>query len=112
MMQQAFHPTAAASVNQQSTFTDVCLPVTLSYTLAEYKRLVLAFESRIQTEITWALNTLMIFSCNTAQNLILESQPYLVESLACYLQYCIEHIEDNLDLSFDPIKKDLKLNFS
>lgn len=28
------------------------------------------------------------------------------------MQYCIEHIEENLDLSFDPIKKDLKLNIS
>jgi hypothetical protein len=42
-----YHPTAAASINLYSTFTDVSLPVTLSYTLAEYKRLVLAFESRI-----------------------------------------------------------------
>jgi hypothetical protein len=42
-----YHPTAAASINLNSTFTDVSLPVTLSYTLAEYKRLVLAFESRI-----------------------------------------------------------------
>jgi len=41
------HPTAAASVNVNSTFTDQALPVTLTYSLAETKRLVLAFESRI-----------------------------------------------------------------
>jgi hypothetical protein len=86
--------------------------VSLTYTLAESKRLVLAFESRIQTEITWALNSLMIFSCNTAQNLTLENQPYLVESMASYMQYCIEHIETNLDLTLDVIKKDQKLNIS
>lgn len=100
------YQTSAASVNHTSTFTDVCHPVSLTYTLAESKRLVLAFESRIQTEITWALNTLLIFSCNTAQNLTLENQPYLVESMANYMQYCIEHIEDNLDLTLNAMKKE------
>lgn len=41
------HPISAASINVQSSFTDQTLPVTLTYTLAETKRLVLAFESRI-----------------------------------------------------------------
>jgi hypothetical protein len=59
-------PTAAASVNINSSFTDQALPVTLTYSLAETKRLVLAFESRIKSEITWALNTLLILSCNTS----------------------------------------------
>ena len=36
--------------------------IRLSQTEAESKRLVLAFESRIPREITWALNTLCIFS--------------------------------------------------
>jgi len=38
----------------------------LTFAVAEYKRLVLAFESRVTSEITWALNTLTIFSTNTA----------------------------------------------
>lgn len=79
--------------------------------MAETKRLVLAFESRIQSEITWALNTLLILSCNTSQNLTLESQPYLVESISNYMQYCIERI-DSLDLTCDVIKKDQKLNIT
>lgn len=41
----------------------------------------------------------------------LESQPYLVESLSNYLQFCIERI-DSLDLTCDIIKKDQKLNIT
>jgi hypothetical protein len=41
------NPTTAASINVHSTFTDQTIPVSLTYTLAESKRLVLAFESRI-----------------------------------------------------------------
>lgn len=37
----------------------------------------------------------------------LDSQPYLIESMTNYLQYCIEHIE-SLDLSTEVIKKDQK----
>ena len=61
--------------------------------MAESKRLVLAFESRVTAEITWALNTLMIFSCNTQQSLTLENQPYLLESLSNYLIFCVQNIE-------------------
>jgi len=71
--------------------------------MAESKRLVLAFESRVTKEITWALNTLMIFSCNTAQNFTLDNQPYLLESLSNYLIFCIQNIK-SLDFS-DPITK-------
>lgn len=57
-------PMTAASVNLNSKFS-VPYRVKLSSTKAESKRLVLAFESRIPSEINWALNTLAIFSCNT-----------------------------------------------
>jgi len=85
------------------------LPVKLSYTVAESKRLVLAFESRVTREITWALNTLMIFSCNTTanQNFTLDNQPYLLESLTNYMIFCIQNIQ-SLDLS-DPISKRSRL---
>ena len=109
--QVQLHPTSAASVNFQSSFTDQNLPVTLTYTFAESKRLVLAFESRIQGEITWALNTLLILSCNTSQNFCLDSQQYLIESLSNYMQFCIERIE-SLDLTQDAIKKDQKLHIT
>ena len=92
--QQQFAPayvTQAASVNQASAKNpnQVVRAVKLSQIEAESKRLVLAFESRMSTEINWALNTLAIFSCNTSQNFTLENQPYLLESLANYLVFCI-----------------------
>ena len=53
---------------------------------------MLAFESRITTEINWALNTLAIYSCNTSQNFTLENQPYLLESISNYMVYCLKNI--------------------
>jgi hypothetical protein len=81
------------------------MPVKLSYTMAESKRLVLAFESRVTREITWALNTLLIFSCNTApnQSFTLDNQPYLLESITNYMIFCIQNI-DSLTLR-EPIQK-------
>jgi hypothetical protein len=82
--------------------------VKLSQIEAESKRLVLAFESRMTSEINWALNTLAIFSCNTSQNFTLDNQPYLLESLANYLVFCIQHTES---LAYtDPFEKRLKLH--
>ena len=82
---------AAASVNPAShkNPNQYIKSVRLSQIEAESKRLVLAFESRISLEINWALNTLAIFSCNTSQNFTLENQPYLLESMANYLVFCI-----------------------
>lgn len=72
-------------------------------TEAESKRLVLAFESRASQEINWALNTLVIYSCNTNQNFTLENQPYLLEGMSNYMLYCIKNIES---MSYsDPMKK-------
>lgn len=79
------------------------MKVQLSQTEAESKRLVLAFESRIVSEINWALNTLAIYSCNTGQNFTLENQPYLLESMSNYILYCLQNIES---LSYsDPMQK-------
>jgi hypothetical protein len=77
--------------------------VKLSQIEAESKRLVLAFESRLAKELNWALNTLALFSCNTSQNFTLENQPYLLDSMANYLVYCIQHVES---LAYtDPFEK-------
>ena len=82
----------AANVNPASKFSET-LPVRLTHTLAESKRLVLAFESRVPTEINWALNTLAIFSCNVDKSLTLENQPYLLESMSNYLIFCVQNIQ-------------------
>jgi hypothetical protein len=95
-------PNMAASVNLASKFSETH-QVRLTHTLAESKRLVLAFESRVTSEINWALNTLAVFSCNTNQSLTLENQPYLLDSLSNYLIYCVQNIES---LTFlDPATK-------
>jgi hypothetical protein len=81
--------------------------VRLSQIEAESKRLVLAFESRISREINWALNTLVIFSCNTSQNFTLENQPYLLESLSNYMVFAVQNIES---LAYtDPFEKRSKV---
>ena len=82
----------AASVNYNSKLSTI-KKVNLSYTEAESKRLVLAFESRTKTEIYWALNTLAVFSCNTVSQFTLDNQPYLLESISNYMIFCIQNIE-------------------
>ena len=79
--------------------------------MAESKRLVLSFESRVTSEINWALNTLMIFSCNAQQSLTLENQPYLLESLANYLIFCVQDIE-SLNCSDPQVKRSKVINVS
>ena len=72
--------------------------VRLSQTEAESKRLVLAFESRIPTEIKWALNTLWIFSWNISSPFTLDSQPFLLDSMCAYVRYALSKI-GSLDYS-------------
>lgn len=93
---------SAADVNFKAR-NNFAMKVQLSQTEAESKRLSLAFESRIVSEINWALNTLAIYSCNTSQNFTLENQPYLLESMSNYLISCLQNIES---LSYtDPLQK-------
>ena len=70
----------AASLNTKVK-SYVSKKIRLSQTEAESKRLVLAFESRIPSEIIWALNTLCIFSCNVSCPFTLDSQPFLMDSM-------------------------------
>lgn len=53
--------------------------------------MILAFESKCQTEVNWAINTLLLFSCNTVHNYILENNG-LIESLLGYLVYSMSHV--------------------
>lgn len=93
---------SAANVNHRAK-DNYTMKVQLSQTEAESKRLALAFESRIVGEINWALNTLVIYSCNTSQNFTLENQPYLLESMSNYMIHCLQSIES---LSYsDPLQK-------
>ena len=67
-------------------------PVHIQNTEAESKRLALAFESRIPTEITWALNTLCVFSCNTVAPFHFDSHPFLLEAMCNYVVFALRHV--------------------
>lgn len=87
-MMHGGHP---ASVNPNSKMS-LCKKVRISQTEVETKRLVLAFESRIPSEITWALNTLLLFSCNSSILFCLDAHPYLLDSVSNYLSNCISNV--------------------
>ena len=62
--------------------------------IPDMKRIELAFESHLTTEIYWAINTLLIFSSNPSTNICIENQPYLMESMTNYIYYCVNNISD------------------
>ena len=62
--------------------------------IPDMKRIELAFESHITSEIYWAINVLLIFSSNTNKDINIENQPFLMESITNYLYYCINNISD------------------
>ena len=68
--------------------------VRLLNAVPDMRKVVLAFESHVTSEIVWALNTLLLFSSNNACTLQLEYQPYLIESMTKNLYYCINPIPD------------------
>ena len=62
--------------------------------IPDMKRIELAFESHITSEIYWAINVLLIFSSNTNKDINVENQPFLMESITNYLYYCVNNISD------------------
>lgn len=68
--------------------------VRLLNAVPDLRRVVLAFESHVTSEIVWALNMLTLFSANTNCNLIIENQPYLLESMTNYMYYCVNNISE------------------
>ena len=63
-------------------------------TIPDMKRIELAFESHITSEIYWAINVLLIFSSNANKDINVENQPFLMESITNYLYYCVNNISD------------------
>ena len=68
--------------------------VRLLNAVPDMRKIVLAFESHVTSEIIWSLNILLLFSSNNSCNLHLEYQPYLIESMTNYLYYCVNNISD------------------
>jgi hypothetical protein len=77
--------------------------------IPDMRRIVLAFESHITSEIVWALNILTLFSANTNCNILIENQPYLMESLTNYMYYCTNNISD-LSFIIDILEGTLNVN--
>jgi len=62
--------------------------------ILDLKRVELAFESHLTSEIYWAINTLLIFSTSMNVNIYIENQPYLMESITNYIYYCVNNISE------------------
>ena len=62
--------------------------------IPDMKRIELAFESHITSEIYWAINVLLIFSSNTNKDINIENQPFLMESMTNYIYYCVNNISE------------------
>ena len=68
--------------------------------ILDTKRVELAFESHLTSEIYWAINNLLLFSADlntgntvgTGGVILIESQPYLMESMTSYIYYCVNNI--------------------
>lgn len=82
--------------------------VWLSMTEVETKRIVLAFESRIPGEITWAINTLAIFSCNSSIPFTLDGIPFLLDSMCSYLTFAVQHCPELWAFTFHSLIQKLE----
>ena len=71
--------------------------------LPDMKRIELAFESHITSEIYWAINVLLIFSSNSTKDINIENQPFLMESMTNYIYYCVNNISE-LSFIIDVLK--------
>jgi hypothetical protein len=68
--------------------------VRLLNAIPDMRRIVLAFESHITSEIIWSLNILTLFSSNPNTNILVENQPYLMESMTNYMYYCVNNLTE------------------
>ena len=80
------------NINMKEKFYNKKIKVISS--VVDMKKIELAFESHITTEIYWAINTLLIFSSLVNASIYIENQPYLMESMTNYIYYCVNNISD------------------
>jgi hypothetical protein len=57
--------------------------------ISNNKRLMLAFDNEFDNDVTWALNTLLMLSCNTARNYIFKNNQ-LLEKIISYMRRNME----------------------
>ena len=88
--------TKPANLKTKSNFKKI----NLWNAILDTKRVELAFESHLTSEIYWAINNLLLFSADlntgntvgTGGVILIESQPYLMESMTSYIYYCVNNI--------------------
>jgi hypothetical protein len=68
--------------------------VRLLNAIPDMRKIILAFESHITSEIIWALNILTLFSSNPNVNIQIENQPYFIESMTNYMYYCVNNLTE------------------
>ena len=74
--------------------TSIIKTIRILSAIPDMKRIELAFESHITSEIYWAINVLLIFSSNTNKDINIENQPFLMESMTNYIYYCVNNISE------------------
>ena len=60
--------------------------------VSEIKRILLAFESHLQEEIMFAINSLLLFSSNPNVSFMLEQYPALLDNMTHYLEIILTNI--------------------
>lgn len=60
----------------------------------EMKRITLAFDSKLQDEIRFALNCLLMYSCSTNSELYIEHYPKVMEGMITYLEGLIGQVPE------------------
>jgi hypothetical protein len=60
--------------------------------ISEIKRIMLAFESHMLDELNFALNALLVYSCNASTPYQLEQYPSLLENIVQYLEDVLKNI--------------------
>lgn len=88
--------------------------IRMTNSILDFKKIILAFESHNSSDIIWSLNVLLLYSSNSNISLVLDNQPYLIESIANYIYYCINNISDNQKLHLDKylIQSNQQQNFN
>lgn len=76
-------------------------------TTAEINRATLAFESRLDSEVTFALNSLLLFSCSSGHLFLLDQYSLLFENMTKYFDDAIKKIpymNKNKKYKYEPKK--------
>ena len=79
---------------KRDAYLDFVRKTSFSPFTGELKRVMLAFESRLQEEIRFALNCLLLYSCSTNAPYCIENAPMVFEGLVNYLDSIIPLIPD------------------